>query len=333
MNQLKKIEANDCTAIGPSILIAINMLRNKKGSTIFLRTDGLANKGIGGLEFNNQKEESKKFYKKIGQLANELGIVINLITFKDEESEINILLEMIKESGGDISRVNPEKIIDDFNNILTNKIIGTNTKLTINLNKMLTFKNIDEDLENDGSTYVKNIGNSKENDEYYFEYKFKSAKKIASYKDIEIEKIKEIYFQVCIEYTNEFNNKIIRIITDKTKISTKKEEIEKNANFDVVMNGIIQKQANLSMQNKINENNINDWKEYINKQDNINSSTTKIFNQIISNFENIVISKDKSASHSYNSMKNPSHILKKKKKQYEKNKSKSEKVEYGKKNN
>ena len=38
------------------ILIAINMLRNKKGSTIFLCTDGLANKGIGGLEFNNQKE-------------------------------------------------------------------------------------------------------------------------------------------------------------------------------------------------------------------------------------------------------------------------------------
>lgn len=331
MKQLNKIEANDCTAIGPSILIAINMLRNKKGSTIFLCTDGLANKGIGGLEFNNQKEESKKFYKKIGQLANELGIVINLITFKDEESEINILLEMIKESGGDISRVNPEKIIDDFNNILTNKIIGTNTKLTINLNKMLTFKNIDEDLENDGSTYIKNIGNSKENDEYYFEYKFKSSKKIASFNDIDIEKINEIYFQICIEYTNEFNEKIIRIITDKTKISTKKEEIEKNANFDVVMNGIIQKQANLSMQNKINENNIDGWKEYINKQDNINSSTTKIFNQIISNFENIVISKDKSASHSYNSMKNPSHILKKKKKQYEKNKSKSEKVEYGKK--
>ena len=320
MNQLKKIEANDCTAIGPSILIAINMLRNKKGSTIFLCTDGLANKGIGGLEFNNQKEESKKFYKKIGQLANELGIIINLITFKDEESEINILLEMIKESGGDISRVNPEKIIDDFNNILTNKIIGTNTKLTINLNKMLTFKNIDEDLENDGSTYIKNIGNSKENDEYYFEYEFKSAKKIASFNDIDIEKIKEIYFQICIEYTNEFNEKIIRIITDKTKISTKKEEIEKNANFDVVMNGAIQKQAHLSMQNKINKSNINSCREYINKQDNINSSTSKIFNQIISEFENIKISKDKSASHSYNSMKNPSHILKKKKKQYEKNK-------------
>ena len=320
MNQLKKIEANDCTAIGPSILIAINMLRNKKGSTIFLCTDGLANKGIGGLEFNNQKEESKKFYKKIGQLANELGIIINLITFKDEESEINILLEMIKESGGDISRVNPEKIIDDFNNILTNKIIGTNTKLTINLNKMLTFKNIDEDLENDGSTYVKNIGNSKENDEYYFEYEFKSAKKIASFNDIDIEKIKEIYFQICIEYTNEFNEKIIRIITDKTKISTKKEEIEKNANFDVVMNGAIQKQAHLSMQNKINKSNINSCREYINKQDNINSSTSKIFNQIISEFENIKISKDKSASHSYNSMKNPSHYLLKKKKKHEKNK-------------
>ena len=317
IKKLNNIESNGCTAIGPSILIAINMLRDKKGSVIFLCTDGLANKGIGGLEFNYQKEESKKFYKKIGQLANELGIVINLITFKDEESEINILLEMIKESGGDISRVNPEKIIDDFNNILTNKIIGTNTKLTINLNKMLTFKNIDEDLENDGSTYIKNIGNSKENDEYYFEYKFKSSKKIASFNDIDIEKINEIYFQICIEYTNEFNEKIIRIITDKTKISTKKEEIEKNANFDVVMNGIIQKQANLSMQNKLDKNNINSWKEYINKQDNINSSTSKRFNKILSNFENIVISKDKHVSYSYNSMKTPSYMLNKKKKQYE----------------
>ena len=317
IKKLNNIESNGCTAIGPSILIAINMLRDKKGSVIFLCTDGLANKGIGGLEFNYQKEESKKFYKKIGQLANELGIIINLITFKDEESEINILLEMIKESGGDISRVNPERIIDDFNNILTNKIIGTNTKLTINLNKLLTFKNIDNELENDGSTLIKNIGNSKENDEYYFEYKFKSAKKIASYKDIEIEKIKEIYFQVCIEYTNEFNNKIIRIITDKTKISTKKEEIEKNANFDVVMNGIIQKQANLSMQNKLDKNNINSWKEYINKQDNINSSTSKRFNKILSNFENIVVSKDKHVSYSYNSMKTPSYMLNKKKKQYE----------------
>ena len=319
IKKLNNIESNGCTAIGPSILIAINMLRDKKGSVIFLCTDGLANKGIGGLEFNYQKEESKKFYKKIGQLANELGIIINLITFKDEESEINILLEMIKESGGDISRVNPERIIDDFNNILTNKIIGTNTKLTINLNKLLTFKNIDNELENDGSTLIKNIGNSKENDEYYFEYKFKSAKKIASYKDIEIEKIKEIYFQVCIEYTNEFNNKIIRIITDKTKISTKKEEIEKNANFDVVMNGIIQKQANLSMQNKLDKKNINSWKEYINKQDNINSSTSKRFNKILSNFENIVISKDKHVSYSYNSMKTPSYMLHKKKKQYEYN--------------
>jgi len=320
IKKLNNIESNGCTAIGPSILIAINMLRNKKGSAIFLCTDGLANKGIGGLEFNNQKEESKKFYKKIGQLANELGIIINLITFKDEESEINILLEMIKESGGDISRVNPEKIIDDFNNILTNKIIGTNTKLTINLNKLLTFKNIDDELENDGSTLIKNIGNSKENDEYYFEYKFKSAKKIASYKDIEIEKIKEIYFQVCIEYTNEYNEKIIRIITDKTKISTKKEEIEKNANFDVVMNGIIQKQASLSMQNKLDKNNINSWKEYINKQDNINSSTSKRFNKILSNFENIIIPRDKYISYSYNSMKNPSYILNKKKKQIEQKK-------------
>lgn len=54
--------------------------------------------------------------------------------------------------------------------------------------------------------------------------------------DIDIEKINEIYFQISIEYTKEFNEKIIRIITDKTKISTKKEEIEKNATLFIKYN-------------------------------------------------------------------------------------------------
>lgn len=48
--------------------------------------------------------------------------------------------------------------------------------------------------------------------------------------------LNEIYFQISIEYTKEFNEKIIRIITDKTKISTKKEEIEKNATLFIKYN-------------------------------------------------------------------------------------------------
>ena len=72
--------------------------------------------------------------------AKEKGIVISLIAFEDSESEINILKNMVENSGGDIFRVNPEYILDEVNDFLENKAIASEVEIQMNLNKSMTFR-------------------------------------------------------------------------------------------------------------------------------------------------------------------------------------------------
>ena len=111
---LNATEENGSTALGPAVLMSLSLLKNAKiGSRIFLCTDGMSNLGVGNISEN--KDNAKDFYTKIGEMAKEKGIIINLITFQDSESEIDILMSMVDKSGGEIIRVNPNAILDGFN--------------------------------------------------------------------------------------------------------------------------------------------------------------------------------------------------------------------------
>ena len=115
LTKLNNVDENGTTALGPAILLSLSLLKNaKKGSRIFLCTDGLANEGIGKLEGEENLEKEKEFYEKIGNDAKEKGYSISLITFKDQHSGIEILMKMVEKSGGDVIRVTPEEICDDF---------------------------------------------------------------------------------------------------------------------------------------------------------------------------------------------------------------------------
>ena len=53
----------------------------------------MSNLGIGDISQN--REEAKLYYTKIGEMARQKGIVIELITFEDSESEIEVLMNMV----------------------------------------------------------------------------------------------------------------------------------------------------------------------------------------------------------------------------------------------
>ena len=117
IKSLRATEENGSTALGPGILLSLSLMKNAKiGSRIFLCTDGMSNMGVGDISEN--REKAIEFYTKIGNMAKEKGIVISLITFEDSESEIDVLKNMIELSGGEIIRVNPNEILDGFNDLL-----------------------------------------------------------------------------------------------------------------------------------------------------------------------------------------------------------------------
>jgi len=98
---LYTLEENGQTALGPAILFAINLIKGTcPGSRIVLCTDGIANIGLGALDLCQSQEELevvKTFYSELGNMAKNKGIMINLITFQDEESKIEILQQRMFE--------------------------------------------------------------------------------------------------------------------------------------------------------------------------------------------------------------------------------------------
>ena len=253
LQSLHETEENGATALGPAVLLSLSLLKNAKiGSRIFLCTDGMSNLGVGDISQN--RDNAKNYYSKIGEMAKEKGIVINLITFEDSESEIEVLMNMVKNSGGEIIRVNPNLILEGFNDLLENEAIASEVEIKMNLNKCMTFRDKEEkDMINDGSSIIEKLGNVTKETETYFELKFKKAIKLAEMKDINFDELKNLIFQCEIVYKKKDGGKYARIISKNLKISDNKEEVESQANFDIISTMEIQKSAKLASEGLFRE--------------------------------------------------------------------------------
>ena len=156
-------------------------------------------------------------------------------------------MTMIEKSGGEIIRVNPSAILDGFNDLLENQALASEVELRMNLNKCLTFRDQEEkDLSNDCSSIFQKMDNVSKETETYYELKFKKSIKLADMKDINFEELKNLIFQIEIRYRNKNSGEFIRIITKNMKVSDNKEEVEKQANFEIVTAAEIQKSAKLA---------------------------------------------------------------------------------------
>jgi hypothetical protein len=287
LSRLYKIKTLGCTALGPGIVTSLSLLKNvKKGSRIFLCTDGLANQGVGSI--SDSKEKAKIFYEKIGEEAEKKGISINLITFKDEYSEIEILMKMVEKSGGEITRVTPENIIGQFSDLVESNIIGVDTNLEVILPNILKFRNENcEKLENFESKYKNHIGNIKNNMIDYFEFKFKKSKLLSDMK-LKINDLKKLPIQCIIEYKDNNNGKYVKVFTDLKSVSSNKEEILKQANLKIVSGNAIQKSAKMAMEGNYRKAQINSkaWKKFLNSNKNQDNNAKDTYSQFKANMNN-----------------------------------------------
>ena len=215
-------------------------------------------------------------------MAKEKGIVISLIAFEDSNSEIDILKYMIENSGGDIFRVNPKYILDEVNDFLENKAIASDVEFKMNLNKCMTFRDEEKNnMSNEDSTILKKIGNITHEKEDYFELKFKHATKLSEINEINFDELNHLIFQIEIIYKKRNGGKYIRIITKNLKVSDDKEEINKQADFNIVSTLQIQKSAKLAGKGNMMDAQvqIHVARNFLNQQAMINYNNLQIYNQ------------------------------------------------------
>lgn len=242
---LYSIEESGQTALGPSIVFAVHLIKNcAPGSKIILCTDGLANIGLGSMEGLNAKvkddnyailfNELHEFYSNLGNFAKSKGIIINILTFVGEESKFEILGQLCEMTGGEVIRVKPTEILNEFGNLMENEIVAMNVEISLKLPSFLEFRNEDNSLLTFNKTQVnKLIGNATNETELYVEYTAKSTEELLKL-NLDISQMKKAYFQSVIKYTSMEGNTSIRVVTKCQEISNDKEKVQSQAKYEIL---------------------------------------------------------------------------------------------------
>ena len=120
---------------------------------------------------------------------------------------------MAKDTNGNIKVVNPEKLKDDFANVLKDEVVGLNVSAKIMLHKAMTFRNeAAENLKDNGAVMVKELPNATVNTRISFEYELRVEEDL-KFMEIDIEKLKKVPFQAQIIYTSPKGGKFLRVIS------------------------------------------------------------------------------------------------------------------------
>lgn len=150
-------------------------------------------------------------------------------------------------TGGNVDRVDPVQLTNNFANMLSQPIIASNVITKVKLHKGLQFRyENDENLSEDKTLLVRDIGNVTETCEITFEYTLKKITDLARMEDVDLSQLKELPFQAQIEYKALNGNKCIRVITNHQKISNDREELEHGADFRILGQNAIVKSSNMA---------------------------------------------------------------------------------------
>lgn len=160
---------------------------------------------------------------------------MNIISIQGEECNIETVSKISELTGGEVQRVDPKNLIDNFSNILSLPTIATNVSLKVKLHKGLEFRNEEAvNLSEDKTILARDLGNVNEETEVTFEYKMKSVKKLLQMLDLDMTKVNKFPFQAQITYTALDGSRCIRVITDVMESSTDRQELEAKADFNML---------------------------------------------------------------------------------------------------
>ena len=82
--QVKALQTEGSTALGPSLLLAVQLAGRVPGSRVVLCTDGCANHGLGKLNMTTVQspDQGPAFYQQLGEKAKQLSVTVNVISFQ-----------------------------------------------------------------------------------------------------------------------------------------------------------------------------------------------------------------------------------------------------------
>lgn len=240
------------TALGPALITAIGLASSgRPGSKVVICTDGLANIGLGKLDDSSEREGAEAFYAKVGSLAQEKGLEISVISITGEECKLSQLGKVSEVTGGDLVRVSPMNIANEFASILQTPVIAIQVSALIKLHKGLMFRYENQGLV-DLSTLRKELGNVTTESEFTFEYSTRPFEELEAL-GIDPASQQKIPFQTQIHYTKPDGTKCMRVITSLQDVTDDLDEAASNVDLKVLGVNAAQRSAQLASQGDYRE--------------------------------------------------------------------------------
>jgi len=241
------LKASGGTALGPGLLASLSLAtEGKPGSKIIVCTDGLANVGLGNVEMTRavDVQAAEEFYERVGTLAQQRGVSISVISLVSSECKLNFLASVAELTEGNVLKVDPMRLSEDFESILAEKILATDVKATVILHKALKFKN-ESNLLNRGSKLVRVLGNASQFSSFTFEYANKTKEELVL-EEVDVASVTQIPFQLVLEYKDLKGAKMLKCVTKVLTVSRDQHEAMEGANTDVLARNIEYQCMNLA---------------------------------------------------------------------------------------
>ena len=244
--KLDAIEETGPTALGPGILTAVGMAaEGTAGSSVVICTDGLANIGLGAFDECRTEADTRaaeEFYERVGQIASTAGVTVNIISIEGDECNLDALSKLAELTGGQVERVNPTTLTQDFANMLSVPVIATQVEAKVKLHKGLQFRNeLATDLSADKSLLARHFGNVTAETIFTFEYGMKLISQLLEMEDVDMASITHFPFQTQIKYTALDGSKCLRVITKRMEVSGEREELNQVSDQRMISKNVVAK--------------------------------------------------------------------------------------------
>ena len=119
--------------------------------------------------------------------------------------------------------------------MLAKPVIATNVEAKVKLHQALQFRNeLPENLSADKSLMTRKMGNVTVDSIFTFEYGLKPLDILLEMEDIDMTKVKSFPFQTQIVYTALDGSKCLRVITKKQQMSTERQQLERDADYEML---------------------------------------------------------------------------------------------------
>jgi len=138
---ITSLKASSSTALGPSIVYGLELLKGLGNRKMMIFTDGLSNEGVGNIEGYKGvvKPGQKEYYDKWAKEAGEQGVSINFFAIENSKFDISFYAPIANQTEGAIYGVNPNNILTEIGLPEEVKQVGVDAEVTVILPSVLKF--------------------------------------------------------------------------------------------------------------------------------------------------------------------------------------------------